>query len=450
MVPNDIDIVSLDKTDSTASFNSPNVLDANTITVTGLTLSGTNASNYQLITPSAGSWQVADKITPAPLTGTVTIQNKPNDGTTVAHLDDTNPTSLSGNVFSQVGISDVVSLTVDSVSFDSPNVKRDVEGNVIAQDATANVTLTGAAASNYQLPGSIQNGSWHNDPISASAFIKPLAVTGNLTANDKTYDGDNVEHNFTYGDLTVASGVLIQDVDKVTEHGGSASFASKHVEWSGGAVVTQNVSASGSNLVGDAAGNYDLSAQPTTMAKINPLELTVTAVGVDKTYNGNATAQVTLTPTNLVAPDEVQLGYNATFNNQHVNWDATNSQAISKPVTINSISITAGSNPNDYAVPSQLPSDVTAIITQAPLTITANNASKVYGAAVPNLTASFSGFVPNENSSVLGTNFSVITNAQASDNVGGYYTRPVGYSDTDYAITPVDGVFTITKAALVV
>ena len=40
-------------------------------------------------------------------------------------------------------------------------------------------------------------------------------------------------------------------------------------------------------------------------------------------------------------------------------------------------------------------------MTAAPLTITANNQSKVYGAALPTLTASYSGFVNGDTSASL-------------------------------------------------
>ena len=42
-------------------------------------------------------------------------------------------------------------------------------------------------------------------------------------------------------------------------------------------------------------------------------------------------------------------------------------------------------------------------MTQAALTITANNQSKVYGAALPALTASYSGFVNGDTSASLTT-----------------------------------------------
>ena len=53
------------------------------------------------------------------------------------------------------------------------------------------------------------------------------------------------------------------------------------------------------------------------------------------------------------------------------------------------------------------------------LTITANNQTKVYGAAVPTLTASYSGFVNGDTSASLTTQPTLTTTATASSHVSG-------------------------------
>src|SRR5262249_29419166 len=85
-----------------------------------------------------------------------------------------------------------------------------------------------------------------------------------------------------------------------------------------------------------------------------------------------------------------------------------------------------------------------------PLTITASNASRVYGAADPSFTVNYSGFVLRQNSSVLGGTLSIGTTTTPSSNVGTHLGAivPGGLTSTNYSITFVAGDLTITPATL--
>ena len=77
-------------------------------------------------------------------------------------------------------------------------------------------------------------------------------------------------------------------------------------------------------------------------------------------------------------------------------------------------------------------------VTQAALTITANNQSKVYGAALPALTASYSGFVNGDTSASLTTGPTLTTTATAASHVGSPYSiTAAGAVDADYSISYV-------------
>ena len=74
----------------------------------------------------------------------------------------------------------------------------------------------------------------------------------------------------------------------------------------------------------------------------------------------------------------------------------------------------------DYTTATQT---VQLTVNQAPLTITANNKTKAYGAPLPILDASYSGFVNGEGASVLSGTLSCTTTAtQASHVAGSPYT----------------------------
>ena len=83
-------------------------------------------------------------------------------------------------------------------------------------------------------------------------------------------------------------------------------------------------------------------------------------------------------------------------------------------------------------------------------TVTANDATKVYGQANPAFAASYCGFVLGQDPSVLGGTLSFSTSATAASHVqaGGYPVTPGGLTSTNYAISFVAGTLTITPAPL--
>ena len=92
------------------------------------------------------------------------------------------------------------------------------------------------------------------------------------------------------------------------------------------------------------------------------------------------------------------------------------------------------------------------VVHPAPLTVTANNVSKIVGTPNPTFTASYAGFVNGETAAVLGgaPSFNTIpTNPSA---VGTYpITVDVsGLTDANYTYTPVNGTLTVVAAPTIV
>ena len=94
----------------------------------------------------------------------------------------------------------------------------------------------------------------------------------------------------------------------------------------------------------------------------------------------------------------------------------------------------------------------TLTVTTAALTITADNQTKVYGAALPTLTASYTGFVNGDTSASLTTQPTLVTTATASSHVAGspYAITASGAVDSNYSITYVAGSLTVTTAPLLI
>jgi hypothetical protein len=89
-------------------------------------------------------------------------------------------------------------------------------------------------------------------------------------------------------------------------------------------------------------------------------------------------------------------------------------------------------------------------VTPAALTIAANNTNKVYGAAVPALGASYSGFVNGDTTNSLTTRASLSTTATSASPAGSYPIAASGAAGTNYSIGYVAGTLTVTPAALTI
>lgn len=88
-------------------------------------------------------------------------------------------------------------------------------------------------------------------------------------------------------------------------------------------------------------------------------------------------------------------------------------------------------------------------VTRAPLVITASSVSRLYGDQNPTLTATYSGLVNGDNASVV-SGLTFATSAAAGSDVGTYAITLGGGSATNYAITRVNGIMTVTPAPLTI
>jgi hypothetical protein len=247
------------------AFADKNVGTAKSVTVTGNTISGTDAANYAL------SQQVglSADVTQASLAVTgLTAQNKTYDTTTVA--------TLGGTATISALAGDTVTLGGTAVgAFADKNV-----GTAKAVTVTGN-TISGADAANYAL--SQQAG------LSADVTRASLAVTG-LTAQNKTYDATTVA---TLGGTATISPLA---GDTVTLGGiAVGSFANSDVG------TSKDVTVTGNTISGADADNYALRQQNGLSADIFALPVVVL---VPSTSTAASTSSVlpTLTVSLSAAP----------------------------------------------------------------------------------------------------------------------------------------------------
>ncbi len=170
---------------------------------------------------------------------------------------------------------------------------------------------------------------------------------------------------------------------------------------------------------------------------INPAALTITANDQTMVYGGTLPTLTAGysgfvngdTPASLTTPPTL----------------ATTAAAASH---VGSYAITArGAVDPDYAI-SYVYGTLT--ITPAPLTITADNQTMIYGGTPPALTVSYSGFVNGDTSASLTTAPTASTTATAASHVGSYAITVSGAVDADYAISYNNGTLTITPAPLTI
>ncbi|MEO6280869.1 YDG domain-containing protein [Roseateles sp.] len=223
----------------TATFSDKNVGTGKPVSISGATLTGADAGNYQLVAPTG----LAASITPAALTFTATAQSRSYDGTTVAQLTGLGATPLG---------SDQVTLNAGTGAFADKNVGT---GKAVS---ISGFSLSGADAANYLLAA----------PTSLAANITPATLAGSVSAANKVYDT-------TTGATVSVSGITGFIGSETVGVAGTGAFANKNVGTA--KVVTASYQLSdGSN--GGLAANYQFQLPAGNVtASITPATLTYLA-----------------------------------------------------------------------------------------------------------------------------------------------------------------------------
>src|SRR4051795_481441 len=323
------DLVSL--TGGTAAFGTKDVGTNKTVTLTGASLTGADAGNYNLTSVATAT---AD-ITAAELVGHFSAGNKIYDGNTTA--------TIIGRSVTGAAAGDVVSLTGGTATFGTKDVgtSKTVTGT--------GFTLSGAQAGNYSLASST---------LTTTADITKRDVTGSFTAANKVYDGN------TSATATGRSLAGTVTGDAVSLSGGTATFGTRDVG------ANKTVTLAGASLAGADASNYNLTSVATATADITAKNVTGSFTAGNKVYDGNTTATVTgRSLTGVVAGDVVSLtGGTATFGTKDV---GTNKTVTGTGFTL------SGAQAGNYALASSTLT-TTADITAKALTGSFTAADKVY------------------------------------------------------------------------
>jgi autotransporter-associated beta strand protein len=174
---------------------------------------------------------------------------------------------------------------------------------------------------------------------------------------------------------------------------------------------------------------------------VNPITLTVTGVTAEnKQYDATTTATININGATLVGVLPADQG-NVTLNDANVSGAFSSPNVgIGVPVTVIGLSL-SGSASTNYVLTQ--PTGVTASISPAPLTLTANNLVMNAGGPVPTLTFTATGFVGTDTTADLTTQPTLTTTATSNSPPGMYPIDITGGTAANYTISDVPGTMTV-------
>jgi len=276
------------------------------------------------------------------------------------------------------------------------------------------------AGSNQTLSVTFTPGNTNNFlPVTTSVALTVLPAPLTITANDT-----NKIYGATLPTLTASYSGFV--------NGDTASSLTTPVSLGTTASASSSVGVYTITASGAAGANYTIT-QVDGMLTVNPAELTITANDTNKVY-GAALPTFTASYNGFVNGDSaanlttpVSLGTSASGSSPAGIYTITASGAACTNYTITQV-------------------NGTLTVSTATITITANDKSKAYGQALPELTASYSGFVNSDDTNSLMALATLTTTATSASNVGGYPITASGAASTNYSFTYVAGSLTITQS----
>ena len=320
--------------------------------------------------------------------------------------------------------------------------------NNVTQTATAalsSLAIRGAGTAhlidaNYAGDTNFSTSTSSTLSLTSSQVTTSLALT-TVPANSSTY-GQSVVLTATLNPSSAEN--LGTTGETVTFKNGSTTLGTGTLNSSGVATLTLTSLPAGSGSLtalytGDT--NFVASTSSVLTFTVSKAILTVTAQNANSTY-GAANPTLTAAYTGFVNGDAQGVLTGSP--------SLTTTETASSPVGAYAITAAAGTlSAANYSFTFV---SGTLTINPAVLTVTAQNASKPYGAANPVLTAAYTGFTNGDNTAVLTGSPSLTTTATASSPVGAYtITAAVGtLTATNYSFTFVNGTLTVNQAVLTV
>jgi gliding motility-associated-like protein len=318
-----------------------------------------------------------------------------------------------------------------------------------ASDAVnTTITVNGSpyATGNFIVPG----GGCTGAPITFAFNINPasaIGTTGGPSALHTIYGTPSASTSFNVTGTNLNANVLITppagfevSTDNVNFTGtveiadGTGTINSTPVYIRLAAITPVGTYKGNIVLSSSGAANVNVAMPAST---VTPAALTIKALDQSKAY-GTPNPLFTFDITGFVNDES---SANLTTQPTLSTTAVTNSPVGTYPITIN-----GAADPN-YTITFV---NATLTVIPAALTITVVNQTKVYGAPMPTLTLSYTGFANGDTEASLTTKPTVTTAATASSPVGQYVMDVGGASDPNYSINYFQGTLTIIPASLTI
>jgi len=308
----------------------------------------------------------------------------------------------------------------------------------------------------YSDGASVGTGSVSSNVASATTTVL-TAGTHTLTAQ---YSGSSSYNSSTSSAITetvlkATPGVTVSCSPNPTTFGSSATTCTGQTSagatglmsltYNGTAWGSGNVNSSGafsiSGLGGSLAGSYTIAA---------------TYAGDSNNNGGSGSTTYTInkaTPT-LTWATPAAITYGTALSATQLNATASTpgtfvyTPAAGTVLATGAHTLSVTFTPTDTTDYTTASATVNLMVNKAVVTVTANNASKVYGTANPAFTPNYSGFVNGDTSAVLTGSPSLTTTATAASPAGSYtiIAATGTLSAANYSFVFVNGTLTITKA----
>ncbi len=381
---------------TSAAFSDKNTGSGKTVSVSGISISGADASDYTLVNTTAST---TANITPAPLTITAKTNTKTYDSTTSAAATPT-----------VAGLKGLDTVTGLSETYDS-------------KDAGTGKTLNIAG---YVVNDGDSGGDYTVTTVNnTTGVVRPASLTITATTNTKTYDSTT-----SASATPTVAGLLGSD----TVTGLSETYNNKN------AGTGKTLSVAGYTVNdGNSGGDYTVTTRTNTTGVITPASLTLTALTNTKTYDGTTSASATPTMAGLQGSDTVT-GLSETYGSKNVGTSLT--LTVASGYTVND-----GDSGRDYTVTAV--NNTTGVITPASLTLTALTNTKTYdGTNSASATPTVAGLQGSDTVTGLSETYnSKNAGTGKTLSVVSGYTVNDGDSGGDYTVTTVNNTTGVINPA---
>jgi gliding motility-associated-like protein len=293
--------------------------------------------------------------------------------------------------------------------------------------------------------------------VTFTITVNPTPITATITTNgsisslNTVYGTPSTAAAFTVSGTNLTAGILVtpptgfevstDDItfgNKVTippGTGGSVSSVTVFIRLKSTAGAGTSYSG---NVVLSSAGAIDATIA-TAGSSVAKAQLNITANNINKTY-GTALS-VTAGSTNFTSSG---LKNGETIGSVTLTYGNGGQATAALAIYLGAITPSAPTGGTFLLANYTLnPFTGTLTVNKAPLIITADNKARAFGFPNPALTVTYTGFVNNEDTTKLITPAVATTTATISSLPGQYVIISIGASATNYAITYVQGIFTI-------